>query len=72
MYHADPTIGGLMPNKVYMPEENRLGGGVAFFVSWNRMEGFLRGNTEGTNIHPDETCEFVVGTDGIMVYVEKT
>ena len=61
-----------MPNKVYMPEENRPGGGVAFFVSWNRLEGYLRGgDLFDSEIRLDETCEFVIQPDGITVYVDK-
>ena len=59
-----------MPNKVYMPDESRPGGGVALFVSWDRMERFLRGHTEAVSIKPTETCEIVVGSDGLTVYVE--
>ncbi len=61
-----------MPNKVYMPDEARSGGGVAFFVSWARLEGYLRGgDLFDPEVRRDETCEFVIQSDGIMVYVEK-
>jgi hypothetical protein len=73
MYPVDQIIGGLMPNKVYMPAEIRPGGGTAFFMSWERLERTLRGE-EGqpvSAIHSDETCDFVVEEHGITVYVEK-
>ncbi len=61
-----------MPKKVYMPEDIRTGGGVAFFVSWNRLEGYLRGgDLFDSEVRQDETCEFVIQPDGIMVYVDK-
>jgi hypothetical protein len=64
-----------MPKNVYLPEdESRRGGGVAFTLSWERLELILRGagtQTHTPEIHADEECDFVITECGVTVYVDK-
>ena len=65
-----------MPNKVYMPEDSRLGGGLCFHVTWQNVEEYLRGTAlrqrnSTPALRPGEVCEFVVTSTGINVYVEN-
>jgi hypothetical protein len=64
-----------MPKNVYMPDVKPRRGGVAFHVSWNRIEQCLRGNDPKAHtnavIGSDESCEFVINEYGIEVYVDK-
>jgi hypothetical protein len=64
-----------MPNKVYMPDEDRHGGGTTFFVTWENIEEYLRGKAlrqhSNPALDPHETCEFVVEERGISVIVEN-
>ncbi len=64
-----------MPNKIYMPNKPRSGGGTTFRVSWDRIEDFLRGKDRyaGSNafLNSDEVCDFVVTETGIDIYVLK-
>ena len=61
--------------KIYMSDNEHSGGGTMFCVRWDRIEDFLRGKPDvcaGSSafVKSDETCEFVVTSDGIKVYVE--
>ncbi len=63
-----------MPRKIYTSEQLRPGGGTVFSVSWDRIEGFLRGKEDryaGSNAVLDsgESCDFVITATGINVYV---
>jgi hypothetical protein len=76
MFRPDPTIGDLMPKKIYMSGQYRAGGGTVFNVSWDRIEDFLRGKPDlfadsNATLQPDEQCEFVITKDGINVYAVK-
>lgn len=64
-----------MPNKVYLPHEDRPGGGLSFHVTWENLEEYLRGTAARQRdskpaLRPGEKCEFVVTFTGITVYVE--
>ncbi len=63
-----------MPTKIHMTGQYRANGGVTFNVSWDRIEDFLRGNSDryadtNAKLEPHEECEFVITKDGISVYV---
>ena len=62
-----------MPRKIYMPGQNRPGGGTTYHVPWARIEDFLRGKDRyaGSNavLNFGESCDFVVTETGITVYV---
>ena len=67
-----------MPNKVYMPGEERFGGGATTFCSWDAIERMLRGESviRRPVIHPGEEVDFRITEHGIdVVFVtpnEKT
>jgi len=70
---SDRTID--VPKNVYLPKDaNRRRGGVAFTISWERIELALRGDDELTRrraLEPDEECDFVIEDRGLTVYVDK-